>query len=166
MKWYGNNSYQPELGRGRDKEYESTLTSMYGFITHNRRDGNSTRLVDNAIQILYDGKVCVVEDHHGLGKNIQANRYLMDKIIHRLSTEHNLSAMMDEDKIRIDMSKLEIEFKVPDPRYTAYITTLKKQLDEALYQQDRIPRLTERSNWTFKQWKDDNQCLFKFGDIL
>lgn len=156
-QWYEEINKRPDMLRLRykdGKEYESTLTNMVGFITGSRRDGNSIRLVDNAIQILYNGKVCLVRDHHGMGSYNQSNRYLMDKILRRLSSEHNLETLINEDKIRIDMSKFEIEFKEPDPRYTAFITDVEKQLDEALYQQDRIPRLTERSRWTFKQWKD------------
>lgn len=162
MKWYGNSPYRPALGR--DKEYESTLTNMYEFITHDRRDGNSTRLVDNAIQILYDDKVCLVRDHHEMGSNRQANQYLMDMILRRLSSEHNLAALIAEDRIRIDHNKLEIEFK-PDPKYLAYIRVVKKQLDNAIEQIGRIPSLIEHSELTYKEWMA-KQKLFRFSDIL
>lgn len=51
------------LRHGSTKVYETTLENA-SKITSIRRDGNTTRLIDNAIQILFSGKVCICLDHH------------------------------------------------------------------------------------------------------
>lgn len=65
---------------------ETTLENAIG-ITDIRRDGNTTRLVDNAIQILFKGKTCVCLDHYNRGNDKYANRYLFEAILHRLESE-------------------------------------------------------------------------------
>ena len=147
-RFFGDSTRYPK------KEKESTLTIMYGFITHRRRDGNSLRLVDNAIQILYDGKICVVEDHYQMGRDRTINRFLFDLIIKRLYSEHNLSELIDKDMIRIDNNKLEIEFKDPDPRYAEFIATAEHELNHALDLINRVPELFDHSNFTYKEWKE------------
>lgn len=87
------------------KKQQSTLEDS--VILEGRRVGNTIRLVDNAIQILFSGKICKVEDHVKNGENHFANRYLFKSIINRLSNEHNLEG---EDVIE-DISNLTIELK-------------------------------------------------------
>ncbi len=55
-----------------------------------RRCGNSTRLVDKAIQILFSGKICIVKDHHEHGYNVCSNEDLLRRILQRLEIEHKI----------------------------------------------------------------------------
>ncbi len=87
------------------KDKTETTLENAKEITRYRRDGNTTRLIDNAIQILFRGKVCVCLDHYEMGRNRNANRDLFEKILHRLSSEFNLSTK----EVRVDINKLEIE---------------------------------------------------------
>lgn len=63
----------------------STLTGMDGKITNIRRDGNTTRVIDNAIQLLFKHGSISVQDHH---LNYTAGRELFFKILRRLENEH------------------------------------------------------------------------------
>lgn len=65
----------------------STLDKIF-YLDHSRRMGNSTRLTDAAIQILFDGNTCLVMDHCDFGKNKTANEFLLRKIITRINSEH------------------------------------------------------------------------------
>lgn len=67
----------------KTKEKETTLDNVKN-ITNKRRDGNTTRLVDNAIQILFSGKICICLDHHN---NENAHKNLFDRVIYRLTRE-------------------------------------------------------------------------------
>lgn len=84
------------------------VTTLEGMseITSKRRDGNSTRLVDNAIQILFNGNICVVLDHYEMGRNRQANRCLFDAILRRLESDHR--HILNERRVKIDKNRLEI----------------------------------------------------------
>ncbi len=53
--------------------------------TPGRRMGNSTRIIDAAIQALFEGKIVAVRDHYATPRS---NRHLMDNIIRRLRVEH------------------------------------------------------------------------------
>ena len=86
----------------KNRNYVSTLSGMEGKITSVRRDGNSTRLVDNAIQIIFSGDICVVEDHC---KTKLSSELLYNKIIRRLMTEH---LFMYKAGIYSNKKKLEI----------------------------------------------------------
>ena len=59
-------------------------------LTTKRRDGNTTRCIDNAIQLLFDGKTCIVIDHHGKERCFD-NMYLHKRILNRLDKEHSLT---------------------------------------------------------------------------
>ncbi len=91
------------------KESQSTLEGMDGKIIYERRMGNTIRQVDNAIQILYSGKICVVRDHWEDGTHERANLHLFEMILRRLECEHHLSKLVKDKKIRIDKYRLEIE---------------------------------------------------------
>ena len=83
---------------------ESTLENFEA--TEGRATGNTTRLIDNAIQIIFSGKVCVVRD---CGENQDSE--LFKKVLRRLRVEHGLY-MHDVPPakiIRADIFTLEIE---------------------------------------------------------
>ena len=54
-----------------------------------RGTGRSTRLADKAIQDLFVNGFCIVQDHHREGRDY--SRFLMDKILARLKTEHKVN---------------------------------------------------------------------------
>lgn len=62
----------------------------------NRAVGNSTRQVDYAIQLLFNGYTVLVEDHYQQGGFAPANRVLLERIISRLRNEHRIP----QDKIK------------------------------------------------------------------
>jgi hypothetical protein len=66
------------------KNWISTLHGMEGQITNIRLDGNSTRIVDNAIQLLFQGHVIVCHDHFEYGKNHSLNSFLYKKVLDRI----------------------------------------------------------------------------------
>lgn len=134
------------------KVFQSTLMGMNGFMTYDRRDGNSTRLIDNAIQIIFEGKVCVVKDHHMYGAHREANQHLFRGILKRLASEHNLNWLIENKGIRIDNDKLHIEL-LPNPRYVAYIDEINHQLEDAFEKVLKIPELIEKSQMTEREWR-------------
>jgi len=89
-------------------DWLSSLAGMEGKISRFRRDGNTTRIVDNAIQILFSGKGCVARDHHMLGEHRSANEYLFGKILDRLCSEHGIK----KEQIEIDSKLLLIRLKL------------------------------------------------------
>ena len=86
----------------------STISSILES-TNKRADGNSTRIINNAIELLFQGYCVKVEDHFENGTSLKANRVIFVKLLDRLFYEHNLLRMIENKKIRIDHSKLEIE---------------------------------------------------------
>jgi hypothetical protein len=90
----------------------STLEGCDNIINWERRSGNTTRLVDNAIQIIFEGYNCVVRDHHEMGENRIANKRLFDIIIKRIHSEH--SWLFRENLIKIDQQNLCIK-RVNEP---------------------------------------------------
>ena len=92
------------MEQSSNKVYETTLENAKE-ITGRRRDGNTVRLIDNAIQILFRGKVCVCLDHHEMGRNKNANKDLFKQVLYRLEREFNI----DGKRVRVDRNKLEIE---------------------------------------------------------
>lgn len=68
-------------------------------ITPKRRDGNSTRLVDNAIQLLFTYGWIKVEDHYNIR---HSNKLLLDTIIKRIKSEHpSLRVIIDRNNLTI-----------------------------------------------------------------
>jgi hypothetical protein len=99
--------------------YVSTLTHFRQ--TPGRRMGNTTRLADLAIQLLFEGKNVLCRDHHEWGANHDANKRLFDIVMWRLHQEHPgvLSRgdfMADRDSMMISISG---DFKgaKPAPRH-------------------------------------------------
>ncbi len=71
-------------------------------LTNKRKDGNTTRQVDYAIQLLFSGKTCLVTDHcstYGLPDSTvhRQSKELCWRILRRLKTEHNLTVGKDID---------------------------------------------------------------------
>lgn len=67
-----------------------TLLKLTEHWTTERATGNTTRQVDCAIQLLFQGKEIEVKDHWQWGVDIRANKYLLNKIKDRLFREHGL----------------------------------------------------------------------------
>jgi len=59
--------------------------------TYGRGTGNTTRLVDHTIQILFEGKECLILDHYDFGNNRKANEALINRILRRLDIEHDIT---------------------------------------------------------------------------
>lgn len=80
---------------------------IFDTLIGGRRVGNTTRQIDSAIQHLFRGEKILARNHHEYGQNRQANNLLFDKILKRLSYEHNLT--IENKGIKIDRLKLTIE---------------------------------------------------------
>ena len=76
-------------------------------LTPTRRDGNTTRLIDKAVQIIFSGHVCVVRDHARNGNDYFCNKDLMKKIMKRIQNEHDI----EFNNLIIDFNHLEISLK-------------------------------------------------------
>ena len=64
------------------------ISTMDGFeVNPTRASGNTTRQVDKAIEIIFSGNVCVVEDHADYITR-EASRRLFGLIMNRLKYEH------------------------------------------------------------------------------
>ena len=87
----------------------STLINFKGD-TVGRATGNTTRMVDHAIQMIFDEGGCIVKDPWDNGTHHVANKDLMHRILRRLSIEHNFDYYMDLGIVTIDKNKLEIRF--------------------------------------------------------
>lgn len=57
-------------------------------IISGRKNGNTTRIVNNAIDLLFRGYVVRVEDHIDTGR---MRKYVLSNIIRRLQIEHRLT---------------------------------------------------------------------------
>ena len=91
---------------------EAVSTVSLGVrLTPNRASGNTTRQIDAAIQVLFDGKIIMVRDHFELGENRKINRILFDRILDRLSFEHFGGGLLT-DHLDINTHTLEISIKI------------------------------------------------------
>jgi hypothetical protein len=83
--------------RPRVEAYKTSLVQ-----TPTRRAGNTTRLVDECIQLLFSGVVCVCHDHWENGNNRHANQNLFERVMKRLNYEHGwVSVVCDTRKFEI-----------------------------------------------------------------
>lgn len=92
------------------KVKESTLENPPYISSNERQSGNTTRLVDHAIQLLFQDKIVIVEDNatQYLDTN-EADQFLLERILSRLAFEHKIErkdVMLD----RVN-KKLELQFK-------------------------------------------------------
>jgi hypothetical protein len=75
-----------------------------------RRSGQTTRLVDQAVQTLFTRGVVTFEDHHFVGNRIdhfRANKFGFDILVRRLKIEHgfNRNIVIDEKNLTIKLKK-------------------------------------------------------------
>jgi hypothetical protein len=77
-------------GRGFSKSTLHVVSSLESFEGDrgSRRSGNSTRLVDHCIDMIFSGKVCLIADHYKEGNDIEMNVILFNKVLSRLKFEH------------------------------------------------------------------------------
>lgn len=94
-------SKAPKLNKALEvRELRSTLKDITTY--SDRQCGNTTRQVDKAIEIVFNGDICIVRDHNENGINMFSNRLLFKKILRRLSYEHGiLSSGLIINKIRL-----------------------------------------------------------------
>lgn len=74
-------------------------------ITKERKDGNTTRQVNFAIDRLFKGDRIIIRDHYMQGQDRKTNILLLEKILNRLIGETYITL----DLIDIDINNLEIE---------------------------------------------------------
>jgi hypothetical protein len=86
----------------------STLEGFTGYVS-GRRVGNTTRLVDHAVQMIFSNKAIIAHDHYLHGTDREANRHLFRKIMERLVQEHNFQALKNEKNIYVDYDKFIIK---------------------------------------------------------
>jgi hypothetical protein len=80
------------------------VSTLDGFEKYSslRCSGNSTRIIDHAIQQLFEGKTILVQDIWEEGKNKNVNKDLFDRIIKRINFEHfNIKLKIDKIKLTI-----------------------------------------------------------------
>jgi hypothetical protein len=82
---------------GSNRPVESTLENWNGYVS-SRRCGNTTRLVDHAVQMVFAGKIVVCFDHHEKGENMRENQRLLRLVMERMGREHNLFASLKVEK--------------------------------------------------------------------
>ena len=90
------------------KKVKNTLDGIE-FNYYQRSCGNSTKQIDLAINLLYNGYKVVVKDHWEGGSHRKANEDLFRRILKRLQFEHNLDLLIKENKIKINKSEFTIE---------------------------------------------------------
>lgn len=65
----------------------STLENFNKF-SYGRATGNTTRVIDHAIQLLFEGKTIIAHDAWENGKSKAANLNLFEGILRRMAVEH------------------------------------------------------------------------------
>jgi len=71
-------------------ETKSCLDGIESYLTQTRRDGNTTRCTDNAVQLLFKGYEVIIEDHLGYELPITRNKHLLERVLKRLHHEHSI----------------------------------------------------------------------------
>lgn len=99
------------------REKRSTLGILTNNMSIKRRTGNTTRQVDFAIQLLYEGYIVVVQDHWDGGTNHHANDHLFRRIIDRFQTEFR----NDYKRLCYDKNALEIYLATDEDIYGSQI---------------------------------------------
>lgn len=94
-----------EVGKISNELRRSSPLDAELVLSPYRRSGNTTRLVDNCIQIIFSGHVCVCEDHWEYGKNRLANKNLFERVLDRINKEHR------SVELQINPTKHEIVLK-------------------------------------------------------
>lgn len=73
--------------------------------TGKRRDGNSTRLIDYYVQLLFTKEIIIINSDNPIG--IAHDKDLFNRIVKRLSNEHK---WIFHNKLKINKSKLTISW--------------------------------------------------------
>lgn len=68
-----------------------------------RRTGRTTRIVDTAVQTLFNTGFIRIEDHYWTGKN--DDRHIFSVLLKRLYSEHGLQECIDNNLIKINHRK-------------------------------------------------------------
>lgn len=76
-----------------------------------RRTGQTTRLIDEAIQIIFSGQVWIAKDHYMNGTEHKANFYLFKGVVKRLENEHGLLNPKAHDQFKLDYKQLTIKLE-------------------------------------------------------
>ncbi len=85
------------------KETKSTIEDVR--FNSGRRVGNSTKQIDKAIQLLFEGYIVKVEDHWELGRNNKMNEMLFDRILKRIRFEHsNIEQFLIRDRGKLQLA--------------------------------------------------------------
>lgn len=87
----------------------TTLDNFHKHEIYGRVHGNTTRQVNDAVDLIFKGFCVKCLDHHEDGTHTIANKMLFNRVLKRLSSENNLDHLVKNNKIRIDENKLEIE---------------------------------------------------------
>lgn len=89
------------------KQLVPTKTTLQGMeFEPGRAVGNSTRQIDNAVQLLFKGETVYVLDHWNQGTHNEANKNLFDRILDRLIGELRIDF---KKNILIDKNRLIIK---------------------------------------------------------
>jgi hypothetical protein len=81
------------------------LSVTEGLQSNKRRAGNTTKLINKAIDIIFNGDICVAKDDYLEGKDAHSNQDVFNMILKRLEIEHRCSFRFDIEK---DVKNLEI----------------------------------------------------------
>lgn len=79
-------------------------------ISRIRCNGNTTRQIDESVQLLFEGYKVFIQDHYDMKDkrdNYVNNKRTLDQIVRRLKNEHPM--LFDKKLIKIDRKKLTIE---------------------------------------------------------
>ena len=85
-----------------NNEPVSTLMGFSGELP-GRRVGNTTRLVDHSIQLLFTWRVIACHDQYNDGRHREANKRLFDLIIKRLREHPGLDVGFDKTRLIIQI---------------------------------------------------------------
>ena len=101
------NDFNTELVKYKAKKipYNLEPEEIYSLkdviITPERCSGNTTRQVDYAIQLLFNGKTIRIESHDG---GINSSKYLLKRIIKRLENEFHMGQKSCEyELVEVDL---------------------------------------------------------------
>jgi len=86
------------------REQKKLKNTLDGFKPeYGRVCGNTTRLIDKAIQMIFSDGGCIVRDYY---PNKEANVNLFNRIIGRLNSEHNFEYLLDKGFLMVDPKRL------------------------------------------------------------
>jgi len=94
----------------KNNNQKEVKTTLEGFVdTYARQSGRSTRQIDIAVNLLFQGYIVEVKDHYKNGNDRRLNKRLFEEVLRRLRLEHGLDMLIERNKIKINKEKLTIE---------------------------------------------------------